>query len=34
MPRYDIAAAEALNSRWAEQVGDRATRIADMIRRG
>lgn len=31
---YPGAAAEALNSRWAEQVGDRAARIADMIRRG
>ncbi|CCG42198.1 glycoside hydrolase family protein [Magnetospirillum molischianum] len=31
---YPGAAAEALNSKWAGQVGDRAIRLADMIRRG
>ncbi|EPY01366.1 glycoside hydrolase family protein [Magnetospirillum fulvum] len=31
---YPGAAAEALNSKWAGQVGDRAARLADMIRRG
>ncbi len=30
--RYDSAAEEALDSRWAEQVGERAHRIADLIR--
>ncbi len=29
---YETAADEALQSRWAEQVGSRATRIADLIR--
>jgi len=29
---YDRAAAEALNSRWARQVGARADRIAELIR--
>lgn len=32
--RWDAAAAEFLNSRWASQVGDRAKRIADLIRKG
>ena len=31
---YEIAADEALDSKWAKQVGDRAERIADLIRRG
>lgn len=31
---YDRAAHEALNSKWAEQVGERAHRIAKMIREG
>lgn len=31
---YDTAAAEALDSRWARQVGARADRIAAMIRTG
>lgn len=31
---YDAAAAEALDSRWARQVGGRADRIAAMIRTG
>jgi len=31
---YDTAAAEALDSRWAQQVGARADRIAAMIRTG
>lgn len=31
---YDRAALEALDSKWAKQVGARATRIAEMIRRG
>jgi lysozyme len=31
---YDEAAAEALNSAWAAQVGARAQRIAAMIREG
>lgn len=30
--RYDDAAAAALDSVWARQVGDRATRIANLIR--
>lgn len=29
---YDLAATEALNSRWARQVGRRASRIAELIR--
>lgn len=32
--RWDASAAEFLNSRWAGQVGDRAKRIADLIRKG
>ena len=28
----ETAAAEALDSKWAQQVGDRANRVADMIR--
>mgnify|MGYP001810437409 CR=1 FL=1 len=32
--RYAEAAAEALDSKWAHQVGARATRVADMIRLG
>lgn len=31
---WEEAAAEAINSRWASQVGARATRIADAIREG
>lgn len=31
---YDRAADEALDSKWAEQVGNRAKRIAKMIRKG
>ncbi len=31
---YELAAIEALDSKWAEQVGDRSTRIADLIRLG
>lgn len=31
---YEGAAREALDSRWANQVGDRARRIAAMIREG
>jgi lysozyme len=31
---YEGAAIEALNSKWAGQVGDRATRIADLLREG
>ncbi len=31
---YNLAADEALASKWAKQVGDRAERIADLIRRG
>ena len=31
---YEQAAVEALNSRWANQVGDRAVRIADKIKNG
>jgi len=30
---YSTAAEEALNSKWAAQVGDRAERIADLFRR-
>lgn len=32
--KYDQAAAEALNSKWADQVGDRAKRIAALFRKG
>ena len=32
--KYDQAAAEALNSKWAGQVGDRAKRIAELFRKG
>lgn len=32
--RWDAAAAEFLNSKWAGQVGDRAKRLADAIRKG
>jgi len=31
---YELAAKEALDSKWARQVGDRAERIADLIRGG
>ena len=31
---YDTAADEMLDSRWARQVGDRATRLSDVMRRG
>lgn len=31
---YETAAVEALDSQWARQVGDRARRIADLLRRG
>lgn len=31
---YNTAASEMLDSRWANQVGDRATRLADQMRRG
>ena len=31
---YDTAASEMLNSRWATQVGNRATRLADAMRTG
>ena len=31
---YETAAAEALNSKWAAQVGQRAHRVAALIRRG
>ena len=31
---YNTAASEMLDSRWANQVGDRATRLADAMRRG
>lgn len=31
---YETAAAEALDSRWARQVGARATRVAALIREG
>jgi len=31
---YEIAAAQALDSTWAKQVGDRAQRIAALIREG
>ena len=29
---YETAASEALDSRWSQQVGNRAKRIADMFR--
>lgn len=32
MNEFDVAAIEALDSRWANQVGDRARRIAALIR--
>jgi lysozyme len=32
--RYDEAAAQMLDSRWATQVGQRATRLAQMMRSG
>jgi len=32
--QYDQAATEALNSKWATQVGDRAQRIAELFRKG
>lgn len=32
--KWDKAADEALNSRWAEQVGERAVRISSIIRHG
>lgn len=32
--RYDAAAAEMLDSKWARQVGDRAKRLADQMRKG
>lgn len=32
--KYDQAATEALNSKWATQVGDRAKRIAELFRKG
>lgn len=32
--RYDAAAEEMLNSKWAKQVGQRAIRLAEMMRRG
>ncbi len=32
--KYEVAADEALDSKWAKQVGDRAIRIADLIRNG
>ncbi len=32
--KYSLAAEEALDSKWAKQVGNRATRIANNIRRG
>lgn len=31
---YDVAADEALLSKWAEQVGSRATKLAEMLRVG
>jgi lysozyme len=31
---YNTAASEMLDSRWANQVGDRATRLADQMRNG
>lgn len=32
--RYDASASEMLNSKWAVQVGDRAGRLADVMRKG
>jgi lysozyme len=32
--RYDAAAAGMLNSKWAKQVGQRAIRLADIMRKG
>lgn len=32
--RWDAAAAEFLNSKWAKQVGSRAKRVTDLIRKG
>lgn len=32
--QFSVAADELLRSRWAQQVGDRAKRIADLIRQG
>jgi lysozyme len=32
--QWDIAANEMMNSKWAEQVGDRAKRLSDQMRRG
>ena len=32
--KYDLAADEMLDSRWAQQVGQRAIRLADMMRTG
>ena len=32
--QFDIAADEFLDSRWAEQVGNRAVRVTEMIRTG
>lgn len=32
--RYEVAAAEALNSKWANQVGYRATELAKIMRTG
>ena len=32
--RYDAAAAEMLDSKWAKQVGDRAVRLAATMRKG
>lgn len=34
MGHYDEAAAEMMNSKWASQVGDRAKRLANMMRTG
>ena len=32
--RYDAAAQEMLDSKWAKQVGARATRLAEIMRKG
>jgi lysozyme len=32
--RFDAAAQEMMRSKWAEQVGDRAKRLSDMMRKG
>lgn len=32
--RWDAAASEFLNSKWAKQVGSRAKRVTDLIRKG